>query len=317
MMWRTGVVAGLAVLAVGAVEDPAPRISSEFARLRTEAAQVLPPSDAPAVISRIDRGEAALKAGRVYLALYDLQPAFESVGGYTLAKTEKAYATQADFERKWKEMGPPPSPPSARVDPGFVEALAQSAEGRAPATYRASLPYAEDAQMSAGLYYLGESHAMVKFAALCRSLPFARSSAARLTVPSIELALARYEADVVKAYDAATAALRPRYPGVHVAIKIARTLNEQGRHEGALLQYLVSRLRFALIRTLDSPAPSADAVAERIRGYRIPADADHSIASFFLELAAVTNEGSDPGPRGAAAILDDILPAYFAALKRP
>jgi hypothetical protein len=104
---------------------------------------------------------------------------------------------------------------------------------------------------------------------------------------------------------------------VHVAIKIAQTLDEQGRHEGALLQYLVSRIRFGLIRTLDAAQPSAAVVAGRIRGFEIPGDVDHSIAHFLLQLAAATNEGSDPGPRGAAMILDDVLPAYFAAVKRP
>jgi hypothetical protein len=317
MLWRAAILAGVSVAVSAVLQDPKPRLSAEFTRLRSEAAQVLPVSDAPAFTTRIDRGEAALKAGRLYLALYDLQPVFEAVGGYTLAKTEKSYASQADFERKWKEMGPPASPPSTRVDLAFVEALAQAAEGRAPATYRASLPYAEDAQMAAGLYYLGESHAMVKFAAFCRSLAFPTSSAHRLAVPSIESHLARYEAEVVKAYDAAPGALRPRYPAVHVAIKIARTLDEQGRHEGALLQYLVSRFRFALITTLDAAQPSSASVADRIRTFSIPAEGDGSIARFFLELAAVANEGSDPGPRGAAAILDDILPAYAAALKRP
>ena len=309
------IAAALGVSAAGT--DPVPRLSAEFGRLRSEALQVMPASDAPAVTARIDRGEAALKSGRLLLALYDLQPAFEAVGGHTLARAEKSYPTHADFARKWKEMGLPPGPPSSRVEPVFVEALAQAAEGRAPATYRASLPYAEDAQMSAGLYYLGESHAMVKFAALCRSLVFEKTSVRPLTVPSIAAPLTRYEAEVVKAYDAATAAIRPRYPGVHVAIKIARTLEEQGRHEGALLQYLVSRLRFALIKTLDGPIPSADAVAARIRAFPVPGDSDHSIARFFLELAAATNEGADPGPRGAAVILDDVLPAYFAAVKKP
>ena len=317
MLWRAAVLVGVSVVGTAVLQDPGPRLSAEFTRLRSEAAQVLPASDAPAITTRIDRGEAAVKAGRLYLALYDLQPVFEAVGGYTLAKTEKSYASQAEFERRWKEMDLPPAAPSARVDPVFVEALAQAAEGRAPATYRASLPYAEDTQMAAGLYYLGESHAMVKFAAFCRSLAFKASSVRRLAVPSIESHLARYEAEVVKAYDAAPGALRPRYPAVHVAIKIARTLNEQGRHEGALLQYLVSRYRFALIRTLDSAQPSAASVADRIRTFSIPADGDGSIARFFLELAAATNEGSDPGPRGAAAILDDILPAYAAALKEP
>jgi hypothetical protein len=316
MMWRTALAAGL-VLAGTVAEDPVARIAAEFTRLRVESTQVLPAADAPAITTRIDRGEAALKAGRVYLAMYELQPAFEAVGGYTLAKTEKSYSTHTSFERQWKAMGAPPAPPASRVAPAFVEALAQAAEGRAPATYRASLPYAEDAQLSAGLYYLGESHAMVKFAAFCRSLSLETPAVRPLSVPSIEPHLARYETEVVKAYDAAAGSVRPRYPGVHVAIKISRSLDEHGRHEGALLQYLVSRYRFAVIKTLDSPQPVADSIGERIRTFSIPAGTDHSIARFFLEFAAATSQGPDPGPRGAAALHDDVLPAYFEAIRKP
>ena len=65
----------------------------------------------------------------------------------------------------------------------------------------------------------------VEFAALCRSVE-ARPSGRAPVLRSIEPALAAYEKDVVKAYDAAPASQRPQYAGVNVAIKVARTLDE-------------------------------------------------------------------------------------------
>jgi hypothetical protein len=307
------VVPCLAVAVVTAAAQTE-KMTATVTRLLAEAPAVLPEQSRAGVVSRLERSRAALAAGRVYLALYDLQPGYEAVAGYRLAATEQQVADHAGFTRRWNELGPPPAPPAGKADVMFVEALAQSAEGRAPATYRASLPYAQDAGLQAGLYYLGESHAMVDFAALCRSLALP-AAGRRPAIGPIEPALAAYEAEVVQAYDAATAAQRPQYAGVNVAIKLARTLNEQGRHEGALLQYLTSRYRYRLITAAEGASRPAGELATRIRSVPVRAGVDHSIARFFLELAAATADGPAPGPQAAAAILDDILPAYSAVVK--
>jgi hypothetical protein len=274
---------------------------------------VLPEAQRPPVLGRIERGQAALEAGHFYLALYDLQPAFEGLAAYSLAATANDVPDHAAFKTKWTALGAPPGPPATRAHVVFVEALAQGAEGRAPATYRASLPYAQDAGIQGGLYYLAESHAMVRFAALCRSLSLP-SAGPRPTLTTIEPQLAAYEKQVVAAYDAAPAAERPQYAGVNVAIKLARTLDEQGRHEGALLQYLVSRYRHGVIRTAQSR--SGAAVTDRLSRVSLPPGADHSIAEFFLQLAHATEAAESASPSTATVILDDILPAYFEVVKR-
>jgi hypothetical protein len=291
------------------------RIAAEISRLREDVPKVLPESSRAAVLSRLERGAKAVVDGDTYLALYDLQVAFESEAGYRLAAEQRKHPDQDAFQRLWAAMGAPPEPSGRRADTLFVEALAQSAEGRAPATYRASLPYAQDAGLAAGLYYLGEAHAMVRFAALCRAVKL-DSAGPGPGLPSIEPALARYEAEVVKAYDQADAPQRPQYAGVHVAIKLARTLDEQGRREGALLQYLVSRHRYGLIGAAARPAPSATGLEERLKDTRLPPGSDHSIAAFFLQLAAAAMSGPEPLPQAAAVVLDDVLPAYFSVVKR-
>jgi hypothetical protein len=298
------------------VDAQSDRIAAEIARLKVDAPKVLPDESKATILSRLDRATSALAGGETYLALYDLQPAFEAEAGYRLAVTEREYTTHDAFVRKWTGMGAPAEPPTAKAPVTFVEALAQSAEGRAPATYRASRPYAEDAGRMAGLYYLGESHAMVRFAAWCRALKLPAAPGPAVAIPSVEPALADYEKEVVKAYDEATAAVRPRFAPVSVAIKLARTLSEQGRREGALLQYLVSRYRFGMIRAGNEPARTVAELEARLNATAMPAGADHTIGEFFVQLAQMSLKGTEPAPQNAAVILDDILPAYFAVVMK-
>lgn len=309
MRGSSGVIPIVFLCATTLLAGQVTTIQSEVARLVSEVPAVIPESSRAAVTTRLERARKALADRHTYLALYDLQVVFEAESGYRLAATGGSVADHEAFTRKWTDIGAPPDPPAAKAPVTFIEALAQSAEGRAPATYRASLPYAQDAGITAGLYYLGESHAMVRFAGLCRSTD-ARPVGRPPVLRSIEPALAAYEQQVVRAYDAAPAAKRPQYAGVNVAIKLARTLDEQGRYEGALLQYLVSRLRHAVI--VDRAAVSVDSLRARVKNTSMPPGVDHSIGEFFLQLASASLEGPDPSASHAAAILDDVLPAYFA-----
>ena len=310
-VWVVGLGLAWSVAVLPAQHD---RVASEVDNLLKEVAHVLPEQSRPAVVARLERSRSALAAGHLYLALYDLQPGFEGIAGYRLAATEKEVPDHDAFKRKWTELGAPADPPARKSNVLFVEALAQSAEGRAPATYRASLPYARDAGLQAGLYYLGEAHAMVAFATLCRSLELPPAGRAPV-IGSIETPLAAYEREVVKAYDAAPAERRPQYAGVNVAIKLARTLNEQQRHEGALLQYLVSRYRYGMIVRADRPALPQEVLKTRIAGTTRTAGVDHSIADFFAQLAEATNAAQGSATASARVILDDILPAYFSVVK--
>jgi hypothetical protein len=293
----------------------AEQIGAEINRVAAAAAAVLPADSRDAITSRLDRAKRAAASGSLYLALYDLQVGYEAEAGYRLVADRKEVVDHAAFARKWTETGPPAEPPSAKAAIVFIEALAQSAEGRAPATYKASLPYAQDGGIDAGLYYLGESHAMVRFASFCRALPL-RGSRSVPALRSIDPQLSEYEKQVVAAYDRAPAAQRPRFAGVNVAIKIARTLDEQKRHEGALLQYLVSRFRFAILSPATEEPPAIADIRARIEKTKFAADTDHSVGEFFLELARASLDGPDAAPASAIAVLDDVLPAYLAVVKK-
>ena len=304
------------VLVLWGLEGPAqPALSAEMDRLSRDILTSIAEADRGGIAARLERGRAALADGRLYLALYDLQPVYEGEAGYRLAGQVKSLPTLDDFKRKWTEMGAPPSPPATRSPVLFIEALAQSTEGRAPATYHASLPYAQDAGLSAGLYYLGESHAMPRFAAICRALDV-KSAGARPSMKPVGPALTAHDSRVVKAYADAPAPLRARYAQVNVAIKQARTLDEAGRADGALLQYLVSRFRFALILGEGRPVVPADELLKRVRSTTLPSGTDHSIGTFFLQLAEALLTTNEPAPAGAVAVLEDVLPAYLEMVKK-
>ena len=67
-------------------------------------------------------------------------------------------------------------------------------------------------------------------------------------------------------------------------------------------------------------AAASDASARRIAEARssLSAGADHSIAELFLQLAEEGLSSSVPAQRrGAAVALDDVLPAYRAAIAAP
>jgi hypothetical protein len=310
---RPLVALGVLGLAFASAQPSA--LSTEFDRLARDIVSSIPEADRGGIAARLERGRAALADGRLYLALFDLQPAFEGEAGYRLSGQAATFPNHEAFRARWQEMGAPPASPAGKAKVHFIEALAQSSDGRAAATYRASLPYAQDAGMAAGLYYLGESHAMTRFAALCRSVE-ARPKGPAPALNPVGPALRAYEATVVKAYDQAAQPLRPRFAQVHVAIKLAHTLEHAGHAEGALLQYLISRYRYALVQREGTPPPMVADVSARLKSTSLPAGADHSTAEFFLQLAAATLAAKEPMPHGAAAILDDIIPAYLELVKR-
>ena len=114
-------------------------------------------------------------------------------------------------------------------------------------------------------------------------------------------------------YEKMERANHPTYIRASAALKQARSLNDHGAFEGALFEYLLSRYLFAPLR---GPAEAA-ATAERVTAARatLPSADDHSIAELFLQFAGegLASDNADLR-RGASAVLEDILPAYRAAI---
>lgn len=302
---------GGAVALTGVVAAADTAISREIARVRGEAQATVPAEQLSGVLARLDRALPAADAGHAFLALYHLQPAYEVQAAFAFSAAS-GVTTREQFVEAWQAAGEPRVAPRDRRSRAlFVEALAESAEVKAAATYRASLPYAEDDGVSGGLFYLGESHAVVKFAAFCRSLDLPAAGPSPLRRPSLAPELDALEAEILDAYGKAEGTARQPFITISVTLKLARTLDQEGRRPGALLQYLLARLRFAQTRT---PAPAGDIRARIAAARTFTPDRDHSIAEFFLQLAEANAGASDTAPL-AVAVVADVLPAYRKAVK--
>jgi hypothetical protein len=309
----------LAALTFGALvlslqSSPPQRLAGEIDRVRAETTASVPDGQQSSSTSQLDRARAALDAGRPFLALYLMEAPWETANASTFVKASSAVITPDAFTKKWTEVGEPrpvTAPRAARI-PAVVEALASAAEARGAITYHASKPYAEDAGLEAGLFYLGESHAVMLFAAMARGLdvPVAGTAPA---VRSISAELTALDTEMTTAYETMDRSSHPTYIVASAALKQARTLNDRGQFAGALFEYLLSRYLFAGVR---GPA-AQEATAARIAEARqaLPQGADHSIVELFLQLADEGVAGNVPAQRrGAAAALEDVLPAYRAAI---
>lgn len=287
-------------------------------RIRSEAAASTPQDERTAPAARLERAKAALEAGRPLLALYLFEMPWESAKAWSFVKASGEIGSADAFAKKWAAAGEPRTiagPRRARP-PVLIEALASAAEARAVTTYYTSKAYGEDAGVQAGLYYLGDSYAVVQFASMVRSLPWPASEAAP-PLRSIAPELSALDAEMTTAYETMSPANHPAYISASAALKQARTLNDRGQLAGALFEYLLSTYLFAPLRT---PAAAREAtpalVAEARRS--LGTTTDHSIAEMFLQLA---DEGLSPAAtpaqrRGAASVLEAVLPAYVKATGR-
>ena len=289
-------------------------LEKEIARVQRELEQTTSQDERAGAEMRLARAAEATRKGRVYLALYELSPAWRMQAASTFAAglRDKVHTAEG-FRKEWSAVGEPhlPLPPVSL--PLAIGAIATSSEAVAPATYRASLPYAEDAGVSSGVYYLGDSQGALQFGAFCRTLNLG-ARGPRPSLRSVAPEIDRFEADVLKNYNKADAAARRPFIQISVGLKIARERDASGDYAAALLQYLLARYQHAL---LGSTLPAAD-IDGRIKssesGMR---NADHSIGELFLQLASAQLESADPqGARNATAIIDVVIPEYLGIVKQ-
>jgi len=306
-----------AAIATQAQTPAAEAILKEAARVEQELQRVVAEEDRAAFATRLQRAVDAARKGRTYLALYELSAPWRAQSAYSFGARLKDRVTTIDaFRSEWRKAGPPVIPPfGAGSLPLVARALASSSESAGPATYRASLPYAEDAGVASGLYYLGDAQAAVAFGAFCRSLTFP-AAASPPALRSIAPEMDRFEQDVLKLYDKADAAGRRPFIQINVGMKIARERDAQGDHAAALLQYLLARQQLGILVT-GSGADASD-VTGRLKLFEgAMKNADHSIGELFLQMATTQLEHADAGGlRSATAIVDFVLPEYMEILKR-
>lgn len=277
----------------------------------------------PSVTSALDGAAAALARGRRALALQRLAAARTSLEA---ARSAQA-GLRADgdgvpaFEAAWKREGSrfasPSSPADAAVaGSAILRALAQTSSLQARENYAASLDYGRATSAESGRYYLGLALAQQDFARFVTRLE-AGSSKSPAT-PGLAHAIAGLRRDVLAAY-------RPphsieRHPDFIVAsslLKEAGELERASLDDGALLRTLQAALRFAPLRTGAAGGMDSSSLGARLAELAARLEAtrgDHSIAELFLEVAAADRDTTHGTGALAHAVVEDVLPRYFAAL---
>lgn len=274
----------------------------------------------------LERVERARLGKRDLLALLRFTSVRENLSASAYLQGLPAEARQATgFEAEWKRMGgvlqsalAKPSPNALDgVEPSALRALAEAALPRARVYYDASVEYGRNTMPDSGLFYVGAARAQVEFTALARSLSV-RSGLSAPTVRAIDGELLALEAEMLAVYRPPLSIDKhPEFIGASAALKEAKELNAAGLRYGALLRYLQAAVRFAPLRP-SAADPDPAVVSEKLRALRPRLEAkgvDHSIGRMMLEGGEAELETPPAGLRNAAAIADDVLPRYFAALE--
>jgi hypothetical protein len=326
-----------AVVRAGERSDP---LAAEIARLdsfirNNRSNDELWPDVKKSTEPALTRSRAALDAGRRWLALQRLASVAVNLDGsaYLQQRTIDQRTESAAFETEWTRMGDvlreeletiAPEAMQA-VAPAAVRAVGETALFQVRPFYESSLDYGRSTMPDAGLFYLGSAQAARDLARKSRTLsvpskdapPSLRSLAPEIdALEGVLLATYRPPVSIERHSD---------FIGASSTLNDARRLDAAGLRYGALLRYLQAALRTV---SLKGSAP-ADVAALRARlpemARRLDArGVDHTVGRIFLEAAeedlasaasAPPAVGGAPPGVTAAAVFDDVLPRYFAALE--
>ena len=319
-------------------QDPKPQIRAELDRLK-QSLQEKPlknpdfPDIQSMVSGAVNSAAEVLDSGNVYLALERLLQAEDLFqGAHTVVdKTDAVKSSLPAFEAEWERASQNLNSLNAEARkkdwksaPLAIRALAETAEGRSIPLLEGGRGFASSTKPADGLFYIGQAQGEAAFAKF--------SSTLLLTGKSSSFPLRSFLPELQKLQEKTNAAfkppasidLHPRFIALNSALKLAEELDAQKLYAGALYQYLEATRHFAMLEAHPLDAAHQAAVKTDLAAARKKLAAskqDDSLAQLFLERAAsqaTHSDGSAPTAdewRSARIILDQVLPAYFAAKK--
>lgn len=320
-----------------AAEDPTSRIKGEIGRLQ-KTLQDKPLSDpnfaqvGTMVSTALQSSAQAADARRFYVSLESLGQAQDLLGGVRSA-VDRAPRVKTDlpaFESEWGAA-------SLRLTaldkeahnrkwentPVALRALFEAAQGKAIPLLDGARGFATANGPGDGLFYMGQAEGEAEFARFCATLNLPPAQAAfplRSFLPELQALQTRTNAafQPPKSID-----LHSRFIALNSTIKLAEELDSTRFYAGALYQYLEAVRHYGMLdqQPLDAAKKSQLKEALSATQKRIATStSDDSIAQLFLERAQSQTahaDGSAPSAdewRSAQVILDQVMPAYYAAL---
>lgn len=288
---------------------------------------------AKGIEQRLKDADSARSAGRLYLSLENLGqaedyfqavrtieakadaikdnlPAFEAEWGK--ASLEYAALDKQARQRKWDGF------------PAAVRGLSESAQGRTIPLLEGSRGFATATKPQDGLAYMGEAKGEAAYATFLYGLSITRKGTPfllRSVLPELE---ALQEKTNAAFQPPRSIDMHPRFINLNATLKFARELDSLKAYAGALYQYLEATRHYGMLDPTvpDEAKQSAlrSQVAEELK--KVSASKrDDSIAQIFLERAEgwlTKPDGAAPSPdewRATQVVLQQVLPAYYAALK--
>ena len=283
-----------------------------------------------ATLPLIDTAKQALRDGRRMWALQRLTAAegylaaSQYVGSHSEADLKNAAALEAEWRRVGgvlsADLGKPSPTALGGVRPAAVRAIGEAALPQVKIYYDASLDFARNTMAESGYFYIGSALGQRDVVRLCRKISEPAPGAPPPPLRSLEPDLDRLEAEILAAYRPPAAIDKhDQFIVTSGALKEARELDAAGLRYGALLRYLQAAVRFAPIRPPANALDRAE-LEKQLRDLdrRLSGGGrDDSIGRLFLEIAQADVQSAGPGKTvdNAAAIVQDVLPRYFAALE--
>jgi len=325
-------------VAFASAQDAPATIKAEIARLQ-QSLKDHPVSDkdfgeiASTAGSTLQAAAQALDAGQVYLALERLargQDLLEAArAGVDKANLAKSGA--AAFDSAWEEVSlrltALDKEAHARTwdnKPLAVRALSESAQGKAIPLLDGSRGFATANGPKDGLLYMGQAEGEAAFSKFAASLNLTSSKAPfplRSFLPELQSLQTKTNAafQPPKSID-----LHDRFIALNSAIKLAEELDSTRFYAGALYEYLGAVRHYAMLTAPPLDTAQQGRLKEDLAAARnklVDSRDDDSIAQLYLERAESQIfhvDGSAPSAdewRSSRVILDQVLPAYYAARK--
>jgi hypothetical protein len=315
-------------------------IKAEIARLQ-QSLKDKPISDpdlkslAPMTADALKAADDAANAGQIYLSLEKLGQAENLLQGARSAadRAEVEKAGMPAFESRWAKtslrltaLDKDAPAHEWKQSPLAIRALAEAAQGRAIPLLEGGRGFATATDPKDGLFYVGQAEGEADFSKFCASLTAEAKKSAfapRSLLPELRALQEKTNAafQPPKSID-----LHPRFIALNSQIKLGEELDSSRFYAGALYAYLDAVRHYGM---LDAPVPDAAAqtqvkndVAAATKKLAA-SSADDSILQLFLERATSYTAHPDGSAssadewRGARVILDQVLPAYYAAQKPP
>jgi hypothetical protein len=318
-------------------QDAASQIKSQINHLRQalESESVSGPGwkeAKPEIAESLQRADDALRAGRLYLSLEKLEDAWSLLRATENAtqKTEEELLREglpgvdSELQKVRLEITAFEKQTAQKKWDAFrvaLRALAENAQGRAMPLLEGGRGFAILADYASALYYAGQAKAGAEFSDFCHSINLRLDTTTPFPLRSISPELLQLQNRVTAAYQPPRSVEHHAdFIRLNATLKLANELDAATLYAGALYQFLDATQQFA---RLDAVAPSAAKQSElrkslqKMRSQMGVSQHDESIGQLFVEQAeaGLTDSPSADNWMAAETIVEQVVPAYFAASK--